>query len=241
MRTIAIANRKGGEGKTTLAFNLIAGAVMRGKKVLAIDADGQSNLSFLLGADWNKPGTADIMSGRATAAEAIQHARQADVIAGNIALATVEGSSLRLRKAIEGLKGYDLCIIDCAPGLGVPMVNALTAAQEVIIPLQADTLSLQGLYLFTETIRQIQHTTNESLAVLGVVLSRYNGRSNVTRGMAATIAAKCEALHLPYINTPIREAAAVKEAAVMRQSVLEYAPNSKPAQDFISLLDAIKI
>ena len=241
MRTIAVANRKGGEGKTTLAFNLIAGASMRGRKVLAIDADAQGNLSFLLGADWNKPGTAEVMSGKATPQGAIQRTQYADTMTGNISLATAGGSSTRLQKALDGLPGYDLCIIDCAPGLGVPMVNALTAAQEVLIPLQADTLSLQGLFMFTETIRQIQSTTNENLKVLGVVLSRYNGRSNVARGMAETIAMNCAKLHLPFINTPIREAAAVKEAAVMRQSILEYAPNSKPAQDFKSLLDAIKI
>lgn len=244
MRTIAVANRKGGEGKTILAFNLIAGASMRGHKVLAIDADGQANLTFLLGADWQKPGMAEVLSGKIDIPQAVQHTKYADVLAGSIALATATANAKRLQYALRNVKDYDICIIDCAPGLGLPMTNALTAAHEVIIPLQADTLSLQGLYMITETIRQVQNgenKTNPDLMVLGAVLSRYNGRSNVSRGMVKAIQSNCDALHIPYIDTPIREAAAVKEAAVMRQSVLEYAPTSKPAQDFQNLLDALNI
>lgn len=245
MRTIALCNQKGGTGKSTSAHAIITGALDRGHKVLAVDADAQANLSYAMGADANKAGVFDIMTGRATATAAIQHTPRGDIIPGSLQLATIDsitagnrGKGLLLKGALAEVKGYDVVVIDCAPGLGVLMMNSLAAATEVLIPMQADVLSLQGLYMIAHTI---ENTRTEGLTVRGCFLTRYNGRSVLSRDMATAIAAKCKALGLPYIDTPIREAVAVREAAVMRQSILDYAPKSKPAQDYLALLDAIKL
>ena len=240
MRTIAVANQKGGTAKTTTAAAIIAGAAEKGIKVLGVDADPQGSLTYTMGADASKPGVFDWMKGKPAA---IQRTAQGDIIPGSLALATVDksSSSLQLRSAIATVKGYDLVVIDCSPGLGALMMNCLAAATEVLIPLQADMLSLQGLYQLHQSIEQVRAALNPSLTVCGVVLTRYNGRSIVSRDMAAIIGEKCAALHLPYINTPIREGVAVREAQIVQQSIYQYAPKSKPAQDYLALLDAIKI
>ena len=245
MRVIALTNMKGGTAKTTSAHAIITGALDRGHKVLAVDADAQANLSYAMRADANKAGVFDIMTGRATATEAIQHTSRGDIIPGSLQLATIDsitagtqGKGLLLKAALAPVKGYDLIVIDCAPGLGVLMMNSLEAATEALIPMQADVLSLQGLYMINNTIK---NTRNEKLRVAGCFLTRYNGRSVLSRDIAEAIATKCESLGLPYIDHPIREAVAVKEAQAMRQSILDYAPKSKPAQDYTALLDILNL
>ena len=240
MRVIAVCNQKGGTAKTSTAAALTAGAAARGRKVLAVDADPQGSLTYMMGADANKPGVFDWMKGKPPA---IQRTANGDIIPGCLALATIDNStsSKQLRRALEGVKGYDLVVIDSSPGLGALMMNTLAAATEVLIPLQADILSLQGLYQLNQTIEQVRSALNPTLAVCGVVLTRYNGRSIVSRDMAETIGEKCAALHLPYIETSIREGVAVREAQILQQSIFTYSPKSKPAQDYKALLDSLKI
>lgn len=240
MRVIAVANQKGGTAKTTTAAALVTGAAARGRRVLAVDADPQGSLTYLMGADASKPGVFEWMRGKAPA---VQRTALGDIITGSLSLATIDRStnSRQLQKAVEQLKGYELVIIDSSPGLGALMMNTLAAATEVLIPLQADILSLQGLYQLNQTIEQVRAALNPALAVCGVVLTRYNSRSIVARDMTATIGEKCAALGLPYIDRPIREGVAIKEAQIIRQSIYEYAPRSNPVQDYKSLLDAINI
>ena len=243
MRTIAVAMQKGGQAKTTTAAALIAGAACRGKNVLGIDFDAQQSLSFSLGADTSKPGIFELMTGHAEAKAVIQHTPQGSIIPGSLSLATLdkESSSLLLKKTLAGIKGYDLAVIDCPPGLGALLLNSLIAATDVLIPLQADILSLQGLTQLNHTIKQLQATLNPALKVCGVVITRYNGRSILSKEMADAIKARCEEMKLPYIEQPIREGIAVREAQARRQSIFEYAPKSKPAQDYLSLLDYIQL
>lgn len=246
MRIIAVCNQKGGTGKTTTCGAIVAGAAARGYRVLAIDADAQASLTYTMGADANRPGTFELMTGKA--ADVIQHTSSGDIIPGSLHLATMDrttaqqrGNSLLLRAALANIRGYDLIVIDCAPSLGVLMMNSLAAATEVLIPLQCDVLSLQGLYLIRETITQVQENLNPDLTVTGCFFTRYNGRSVVSRDMTTAIKGKCASLGLPYIDTPIREGVAVKEAQLMRQSIINYAPKSKPAQDYTALLDALAL
>ena len=240
MRVIAVCNQKGGTAKTTTAAAIITGAAAKGRRVLGVDADPQGSLTYIMGADASRPGVFDWMKGKPPA---IQQTVQGDIIPGSLALATIDksSSSLQLRAAIERLPRYDLVVIDCSPGLGALMMTCLAAAPDGLIPLQAARLSLQGLYQLRQSIEQVQAALNPSLAVCGVVLTRYNGRSIVSRDMAETIGEKCAALHMPYIKTPIREGVAVREAQIVHQSIFDYAPRSNPAQDYKALLDAIKI
>ena len=240
MRVIAIANQKGGTAKTTTAAAIITGAAARGRRVLAVDADPQGSLTYLMGADPNKPGVFEWMKGKAPT---IQHTPLGEIISGSLSLATIDRStnSKQLQKAVEQLKGYELVIIDSSPGLGALMMNTLAAATEVLIPLQADILSLQGLYQLNKTINQVRTALNPGLTVCGVVLTRYNSRSIVSRDMTDIIGEKCAGLGLPYIERPIREGVAIREAQILNQSIYTYAPRANPVQDYKSLLDAINI
>ena len=167
MKTIAIVNRRGGVGKTATAHAIGAGLALRGYKTLFIDLDPQTNLTFDIGAKTAPLTSMEVLSGTATAEEAIQHTEGGDIIAGSPSLAVADtaiegtGKEHRLKEALESIAGsYDYCIIDTPPALGVLTVNALTASQRAIIPAQAEVHSLQGIGLLYETIRAVQKYTN---------------------------------------------------------------------------------
>ena len=165
MEVVAIVNRKGGVGKTATAQALGAGLARKKKKVLYIDLDSQTNLSYGLGADPEGLNSMDVLTGEATAAEAIQHTPQGDVIAGSEALAGADaaidgtGKEYRLKEAIDGLQ-YDYIIIDTPAQLGTLTVNALTAANSVVIPVQAEVYSLQGIGQLSKTIEAVNKYCN---------------------------------------------------------------------------------
>ena len=243
MRVITVANQKGGVAKSVTAASLIAGAASKGIPVLGIDLDAQNSLSYTMGADTSRPGIFELMTRRAPTKDVIQHTAHGDIIPGGLPLATIDGrtSSRLLQKTIGIIKGYELVIVDCCPGLGALMMNGLTAAKELLIPLQADILSLEGLNQLYTTIQHVRDDLNPALAVCGVVITRYNGRSVISRDMMENIRDRCHELHLPFIETPIREGVAVREAQAVQESIFDYAPRSKPAQDYKALLDAINI
>ena len=150
METIAIINQKGGVGKSTTASAIGGGFLREGAKVLFIDLDAQCNLSYLLEADLTQESALDVLQGNASAADAVQHTAQGDIIAASPALAgadiaiTATGKEYRLKEALEALAGqYDYCVIDTPPALGVLTINALTACHGCIIPAQADFPSIR--------------------------------------------------------------------------------------------------
>ena len=239
MRIIAVTNQKGGTGKTTSAWAIITGAAARGRKVLGIDFDPQGNLTFMMNADANK---ASVLQG----AE-IQHTAAGDIIAAGMDIAGVTDTKA-LEAVIKPLRGlYDLIVIDCPPTLGKPLICALWAATEALIPVQADPLSIQGLYQMRVTIdqvnekRAITRPARPPMSITGAFLTRHSARSIISRNMADAIQERCAALHIPFIDTPIREGVAIKEAQTMQESLFTYAPKSKPAADYMALLDALKI
>lgn len=241
MNILTVAIQKGGTAKTTTAAALAGAAVYRGRKVLAIDLDPQGQLSFTLAADTSRPGSYDLLMG-AAAADLIQTTPAGlDVIPASWNLSTVtsgKGSARRLQRALKPLQGeYDLIIIDTPPTAGELQYNALQAATGLIIPLQADIYNLQSLYQITDTARQIQES-NPELTIKGFVLTQYDGRSTLARQMKDTITAQAAAMGVPFLGT-IRGAVAVKEAAALQQSLFEYAPKSKPAQDYLALYEQI--
>lgn len=241
MQIITIAIQKGGTGKTTTAAAIAQAAAYRGRSVLAIDLDPQGQLGFTLAADTSKPGSYDLLSG-AAAADLIQHIRDGlDAIPASWNLSTITsgtGSARRLQQAIEPLKKeYDLIIIDTPPTAGELQYNALQAATGLVIPLQADIYNLQSLYQITDTARQIQGS-NPALSITGFVLTQYDGRSTIARQMKETITAQAAAMGVPYLGA-IRAAVAVKEAAALQQSLFDYAPKSKPAEDYLALYETI--
>lgn len=243
---ITVSNQKGGTGKSTTAAAIATGAIYKGKQALAIDLDPQSNLSFVMGANPLDVGAHELITGQANASQLIQHTAQGDVIAGSLALAgadsTLTGDSriYALQRAIKPLKSrYDVVVIDTPPTLGTLLINALTASDKVIIPLQADILSLQGLYQLSQTIRKTQTSYNKRLEIAGILFTRHSTRTVIAREIITTLTNKAKEWEIPVLNTTIREGVAVKEAQTTRQSLFEYAVKSKPAQDYLQLLNEI--
>lgn len=241
MQIITVANQKGGTAKSTTAAALAQAAAHRGRRTLAIDLDPQGNLSFFLAADVTRAGAFEVLEGQ-PAAEAIQPAAGgADVIPASWNLQTISssrGSARRLRAALEPIRaGYDLIIIDTPPTAGELQYNALMAATDLLIPLQADIVGLQGLYQMTDTARQIQQS-NPALNLAGYILTRCGGRSTLARQMADNIEARAQEMGLPFLMA-IREAVAIREAQTLQRSLYEYAPRSKPAADYLALLDRL--
>lgn len=241
MQILTIAIIKGGTGKTSTAAAIAQAAASNGKRVLAIDLDPQANLSFALGAAQNEQGSFELLNGT-PAADLIQHTTQGiDTIAASPDLATVKtspGSAKRLASALEPIKdSYDLAVVDTPPQMGELTFNALMASTGLLIPLEADTNSLQGLYQITDIARQMQRS-NRDLSILGTVLTRFDGRPKFNRYMQSVIAEKGEECGAPLLMT-ISKSVTVREAAAMQQSLFEYAPNSKPAQEYLKLYNTI--
>lgn len=241
MQTITTAVIKGGTGKTATAAALAQAAVKAGKRVLAVDLDPQANLTATVAADQNKTGAYQLLTGT-PAAQLIQRTEQGiDTIAASPDLTTIKtkpGSAKRLQEALAPLKdNYDICIIDTPPTMGELVFNALQAADGLLIPLNADAYSLQGLYQITDIAHQMQRS-NPALSIIGTVITRFDSRPNISKYMKDVIAEKGAEIGAPLIAV-IRPGIAVVEAAAMKQSLFEYAPNSKPAADYMQLFTTI--
>lgn len=249
MIALAIIAQKGGVGKTTTAQAIGSGlAKFHAAKVLYIDTDAQGNLSRTMEADSSGMSGADaleVLTGRAGIREAIQHTPHGDIVASSPALSGSDreptlskvGREYRLRKALEAVSGdYGYCIIDTPPALSIITVNALTAADRVIIPAQADDYSLEALSRLRETIETVKAYCNPSLQVDGILLTRYNGRAVISRDIADMMQEEASALHTRIYSTQIRECTAVKEAQAVREDIFSYAPRSNAAKDYRSMI-----
>lgn len=240
MQIITLAIQKGGTGKTTTAAALAQAAAYKKKKVLAIDLDPQGNLSYSLGADMSLQGSYELLSG-ADAADTIQTVNNIDIAAASEDLITIKtepGSANRLKKALEAIKdNYDLIVIDTPPTASELQYNALMASTGLIIPLQADAFNLQSLYQIADTAKAIQQNNSE-LKILGVLFTMNSDRSTLARQMQDTIINEAQDLEINYLGE-VRKGVAIKEAQALQTSLYEYAPKSKPAQDYISILRRI--
>ena len=241
---IAIANQKGGVSKTTTAAAIACALHQRGEKVLAIDADPQSSLSFILGADMNAPGLLEALKGEIRPGDEIQTTQQADILPGSRLLAAEQGKikpgALRDLLA-QRIRRYKFVIIDTAPGLTNALMLGLMAADTVIIPALADAGSLIGLRDLKDTITAAQQAGSRA-KIGGVLITQANSRkTNAEKAIEGAMRATCEQLQIPVYNTQIRKADAVRAAAGFRESIVAYDPTSKPAADYIALLQEMEI
>lgn len=242
MQILTAAVIKGGTGKSSTIAALAQAAAADGKRVLAIDLDPQANLTFFIGADQNAPGAYQLLHG-ADPAQLVQITAQGiDAIAASPDLATertTPASAKRLQTAIEPIKGnYDFVLIDTPPQMGELLYNALQAATGLIIPLETDNASLQGLYQITDIAHQMQRS-NPALSIIGVVLTRYDNRPKINRYLRDVIAEKGQEIGAPFL-IGIRPGIAIREAQAMQQSLFDYAPRSNPAQDYKKLYKMIQ-
>ena len=242
MEVVAIVNRKGGVGKTATAQALGAGLIRKGCSVLYVDLDSQTNLTYGLGAAAGRLNSMDVLTGSAKAQDAIQRTPQGDVIAGSEALAGADtaidgtGKEYRLKEALEGLQ-YDYIIIDTPAQLGTLTVNALTAADSVVIPVQAEVYSLQGIGQLSKAIEAVKKYCNHNLHIRGILITRYNGRAIISRDMLSNLEDAAAQLHTRLYSTPIRECVSIKEAQAQQQDIFSYAPRSNAAKDYAAFLD----
>lgn len=248
MTTIyTITNQKGGIGKSTTAQALGAGlAKLHNKRVLLIDLDAQENLTIATGAKRGGTNSYLLLKGEITPKEAIQSVGGVDVIPATIQLSKADteldttGKEYRLKEALAPIMTeYDYIIIDTPPALGVLTVNALTVADKVIIPAQADLFSLEAIKQLCSTIEVVKKYTNPKIKVEGVLLTRYSPRSIISQELKELIEDTAKAIQAKVFSRPIREAVAIKEAQATHTDIFTYAPDSKVAGDYKNLIDEI--
>ena len=242
-RTIAVANQKGGVAKTTTVASLGAALVEQGKKVLLVDLDAQSCLTFSLGLDPDaiELSVHDVLLGRVGAAMAIQQTDDGiDLLPATIELAGTEaqllsrpGREYALRTALEEVtQAYDVVLLDCSPSLGVLTLNALTAADEVIIPLQCEMLSHRGVGQLLDTVHDVQRILNPSLRVLGVLPTMFDGRTNHARAVLADVS---DRYGLAVLEPAIPKSVRFAEAPAAGRSVLSTAGRTRGADAYREL------
>jgi chromosome partitioning protein len=240
---VTIVNQKGGVGKSTTAHALGIGLSIK-FKVLFIDLDGQGNLSYMLNADSEKPSVLDLLTNKVKVNEAIQCFSCADIIPSSPELAgadnviTATGKEYRLKESLEAVKGqYDYIIIDTPPSLNILTINALSAANSIIITAQADVFSLQAISQVSDTINTVKQYCNKSLHIKGILLTRYNDRTIISKDIATELEKAARGLNTKLFKAKIRENVAIKEAQAVQKSIYEYACDSNGAIDYKSFVN----
>jgi chromosome partitioning protein len=245
-RVIAVANQKGGVAKTTSVVSLGAAFHQRGLRVLLIDLDPQSSLTFSLGIDPDQvdASIADVLAGEAELTEVRLPADEGmDVVPATMDLAGVEAMLLPaadreyvLRRAIEEVaSSYDVILLDCSPSLGLLTINALAAADEVIVPLQCEMLSHRGVGQLLDTVADVHRLLNPRLRVRGLLPTMYDGRSMHSRAVLADIG---ERFDLPVL-TPVPRSVRFAEAPGVGGSILRTAPRSAGAKAYLDIAEAL--
>ena len=247
-KVICIANSKGGVGKTTTAINLSTALAMEGRRVLAIDADPQGDLSVSFGYKNQDQLEITLASKLANVIQdnelypfegILKTGEGVDLLPSNLELASMDMNLINvmcrestLKTYIDKVKGrYDYVVIDCMPSLGMITLNALTASDSVIIPVQAQYLPAKGMTDLLQTINRVQRRLNPDLKVEGVLLTLVDGRTNMAKETASAIKDTFGS-HLRIFNASIPMGVKAAEASAEGMSILKYAPSSPVAEAY---------
>ena len=244
-KIIAVANNKGGVGKSTTTANLGAALAMKSKRVLVVDTDPQANLTAALLDIDEKPIEVSIYDAMSGSAPLPVHnvSPNLDIVPADIALAAAEidlvsrrAREFVLKKLLSPIVGnYDFVLIDCAPSLGLITLNALSMADSVLIPLTGEALPMRGLAMLDNYISDVVADLNPALHVGGVVVTRFNNRK-LNSVVLSTIA---ERYGDKVLKSRIRENISIAEAPLAHCSIFEYAPDSNGAADYMALATEI--
>jgi chromosome partitioning protein len=219
------------------------GLIKRGYKVLVVDTDPQGNVSHTMQADTIGKGLYEAMKEEMPATELIQKTKQGDILPSTLLLTAADmefvstGREYILDTVLEGVKNnYDYIVIDSPPQLGILTINALVASDDIIIPMTADIYSLQGLNQLYSTINKVKKFCRKNIVIAGLLLTRYNDRTILSRELKESIEKKANELESKLYNTIIREGVSIREAQTARQSIFDYAPKSNSAIDYMDLI-----
>jgi chromosome partitioning protein len=245
MKKIAVINQKGGVGKTTSVVNISAGLGRLGRSVMAMDMDPQSHLTFSLGIREEVPsgGVYGLMKGDLSLPETLVEAggmalvpSSADLSGLEVELAGRPGREYALRDALGTVSGYDFLFMDCPPTLGLLSLNALVAADEVYIPLQAEFLALQGLGRLLQSVRKVRERLNAGLEIGGVFATRFDRRRGLNNEVLTML---YDYFKEKLFQTVIRDNIALAEAPSHGRSIFDYRAKSHGAEDYMSLCKEI--
>lgn len=238
---ITVINQKGGTGKTTTAMNLGCAMAMAGKKILLVDTDPHACLTYSFGISSPNGTMAEVLDGERLLEEILVEREGLRVAPASTELADVElsirdrpGRENLLQWSLAGTQGFDYILVDSPPSLSILTMNALKAADQLLIPLFMDALSMQGLAGFVETLNEFRRVFRKPLPVKGIVALRYDGRLSLSKEVLAHVR---RGFNLRVFDAKIRCDVKVAEAPSFAKSVLLYAPSSNGARDFMALSD----
>ena len=245
MKVITLANQKGGCGKTTTSHTLAAGLHNRGYKVLAIDCDPQCNFSTVFGLMPPQGSFTlyDVLSQQISISEAkVTAPAGPDVILGDLMLCGADrkfitvGSEFMLREALEKAPGYDFAVIDTAPSLGILTINALVAADFLVIPMTPDYFSFQGLEQLKDNIQSVRKYCNGDLKISGLLLTRCD-RTGLTRMMKEDIATAAESMGTKVFHATVRQGVAIRESQLLQSDIFKESPKANVTAEYSSFID----
>jgi chromosome partitioning protein len=245
-KVIAVANQKGGVAKTTTVHTLGEALAERGLRVLLVDLDPQACLTYSLGADPDRLERSmhDTLVHRKDGADVLVRVGELSLLPATIDLAGAEvhllsrtGREYAVARAIEStVADHDVTLIDCPPSLGILTICGLTAADEVLIPVQCETLSHRGVGQLLETVDDVRAYTNEGLRVRGAVATMYDGRTNLARQVIEQVR---EQYGIEVFEPPVPKSVRVAEAPACNRSVLTHAPRSRAADAYRSIAEQL--
>lgn len=242
MKIVSISNIKGGVGKTTTAAVLAAGLAEKGYRVLLIDSDPQTNLTmcFLQEQTDELSSLYDIYGDGESIDDVKAPVRDnLDLVIGDFGLCNADmqftkaGRLKMLKKAIQNIDGeYDFIVIDTPPNLGILSLNAFIASNYVLVPMTVDSFSLKGVRLLKETLGDVADETEKELPVAGILLTKYNSRTKVSKLLEKSLNTVATLLDTELFKNRIRQAVILQESQIAKEDLLLYAPNAKVTEDY---------
>lgn len=247
MKIVSISNIKGGVGKTTTAAVLAVGLAEKGYRVLLIDSDPQTNLTmcFLQEQTDELSSLYDIYGdGESIDDVKVPVRDNMDLVIGDFELCNADmqftkaGRLKMLKKAIKSIgTEYDFIVIDTPPNLGILSLNAFIASNYVLVPMTVDSFSLKGVRLLKETLGDVKDETEKELPVAGILLTRYNSRTNVSKLLEKSLNSAATLLDTELFKSRIRQAVVLQESQIAKEDLFSYSPNAKVAEDYKGFID----